>query len=245
MVLARAPEPIEDGQVVVRPGKQGKVVIGDRMNKVLPAAAALWANDERVAEIDELWASNERTPELEKLAYKLVRRIPHRSILDLGCGTARYADAIKGWSTYVGVDSSPAMVELAMQRLQAYPKRETAAILNDVLKYRDTELYDLAICVHLGQHYEKPLDFAADVLDAVLAKHILMTFIVHSQPNGTVDFKIGWEGDEDGSNIGSRSIAERDMDVFLANYDVVRTERAKVWWHPDAMYWYTVIRLVR
>ena len=214
------------------------------MNKVLPAATTLWADSERVVEMDNLWASNERTPQVEALAYQMVRGIPHKSVLDLGCGSARYADAIKGWLTYVGVDLSPHMTGLAEERLARYPRRETELQNVPLGRYdhKGRKDYDLAICSHLAQHYERPLDFIRGVIDSAPAKHVLVSFVVHSQPTGTVDFKIGWEGEEDGSNIGSRSIAKADMDAFLEDYDVADPRLCPVWWHEDAKYWFALIR---
>lgn len=60
--------------------------------------------------------SNSRGPSEPGLERLIAQIRPHARILDLGCGQARLAQLLPPSCTYVGVDSSAAMLRIAMTR---------------------------------------------------------------------------------------------------------------------------------
>ncbi len=210
---------------------------------VLPAAARIWSSEDSVHAMDRRWEEDERKPAVEGLAAEMVKELAPNSIIDLGCGSARYADVFEGWNTYIGVDASPYMIELAQDRVRKYRDDRTELYEADVLEWKTRQRPDLITCLHLSQHFEHPLEFLGVILERYYAKFYLITFVTHDrQPGDVVDFKIGWEGDEDGSNIAARSIHESSMNDFLSGYDVVDLRKAPNPWHEDANYWFALIK---
>ena len=221
------------------------MVVG-AVNRVLPAAAAIWRDDDKVLAMDQMWDGDERKLGIEELAANMVRSVGKRKLLDIGCGSGRYARIIRGWRVYLGIDSAEAMIELASVLTDEFPKRKIEVIRGDALammRAGEIAQHDLALCIQMVQHYECPFLMAADVLANAPAKHVLITFDVHDrEPGETVEFKIGWEGEEDGSNIASRSVHRDDVAAFLRSYEVVATKVLPVWWHPDAKYLFALIK---
>jgi len=216
------------------------------MNFQLPAAQRRWSTAEGVAIVEEQWGTYPRRREIESLVQRLIADVPKRSILDLGCGTARYSEVLGGWARYVGVDSSVPMLALAAQRLGDQLPGASNLVTGNVLRWRTAEQFDLALCLEVSPHYADPLGFLRTILASFDAKHILVSVEAHSRPSGgTIDFKVGWDGDKTGANLGSRSVAEADMAVFFRDYDVVAMERVGSAWHPDAVDWFVLVRLAR
>ncbi|MDD5512095.1 MAG: class I SAM-dependent methyltransferase [Dehalococcoidales bacterium] len=218
------------------------------MVEALPAAKRIWNSSEEVQAMDNLWDVLEGKPDNEAALVRLAQSVPHGKLLDLGCGSARYAQLVKGWRTYTGVDSSPHMAELAQKRLgqlKGRAKSSMSLLQANLLEWHPEKghHYDLVLCIEVAQHYENPLEFARRMLSINYADYLLLTVQTHSKAEGTVDFWIGWEGYEDGSNVGSRTVAMADLKAILSNYDVLAFEPAPHQWHPDSRDQYILTRL--
>jgi len=87
---------------------------------------ALWDNEEYVGAVIDNWRTSEREQDSLLFIEKLVRRPPLSwvthwgRVLDVGCGDGRFGDLFynepRKHEIYVGIDSSPLMVEQALLR---------------------------------------------------------------------------------------------------------------------------------
>jgi 2-polyprenyl-3-methyl-5-hydroxy-6-metoxy-1,4-benzoquinol methylase len=79
-------------------------------------------------------------------------------ILDLPCGTGRFAEVLLGQGfRVVGIDISPAMLAVARRKLERFGERfETQVADVRELAQREEKLYDAALCARVLMHF--PLD---------------------------------------------------------------------------------------
>jgi SAM-dependent methyltransferase len=209
----------------------------------LPRAGTMWKSKEEVDALEKFWAEDKRGAEIEAIAAEMIKKVPYMKVLDLGCGSARYSQVVPYWEAYTGVDASEHMLALAKTRTRRWPKRQVELVHSSVLEYETKKTFDIALCICVNHHQPDPLGFASQVLARYTAKSFLMTFVVYEGEAGTFrDFKIGWDGDEDGSNIASRSIARVDFEMFLKDKDVIDQVEAPVFWHTDAKYIFVMFR---
>lgn len=77
------------------------------------------------------------------------------TILDLPCGTGRLAEVLlKAGHRVVGVDISPAMLEVARKKLKAYGDRFSTQVVDVLSLPADTRpQYDAALCARVLMHF--------------------------------------------------------------------------------------------
>ena len=91
-----------------------------------------------------------------ELAVAVTRRLGSPAVLDVGCGTGRVAEAVldAGASSYVGVDVSPRMLELARERLRRFDAVEL--VESDVVEAALDGTYELVLALGLFEYLEEP-----------------------------------------------------------------------------------------
>jgi nucleoside-diphosphate-sugar epimerase/SAM-dependent methyltransferase len=103
-----------------------------------------------------------RGPQLgRELAISVVAQHQAPKVLDVGCGPGRVAEAIiaAGSGTYVGIDFSPRMMELARRRLDGY---EGVELLDgNFLDLEVPRTFDIVLALGLFDYLEEPVRAAA------------------------------------------------------------------------------------
>jgi SAM-dependent methyltransferase len=96
-----------------------------------------------------------------ELAVSVVARLPAPSVLDVGCGPGRVAEAVldAGAAGYVGIDLSPGMLALARRRLDRYEPVELHE--GDFLELDDPRRFDVVLALGLFDYLEEPARAAA------------------------------------------------------------------------------------
>jgi 2-polyprenyl-3-methyl-5-hydroxy-6-metoxy-1,4-benzoquinol methylase len=98
--------------------------------------------------------------ERRQLAVDVVRAHPSARVLDVGCGSGRVAELVldAGAASYVGIDFSEPMLELATQRLARFDSR--AELHNaDFLQTKLAGPFDVIIALGLFDYIEDPVPF--------------------------------------------------------------------------------------
>lgn len=89
-----------------------------------------------------------------------VRKNQIRSVLDVGCGSGRYAIALheQGVQRVTGVDIAPGMIELFRRATQplAGHGTEFAAVSGDFMDYEPDEPFDLVVAMGFFDYVEDP-----------------------------------------------------------------------------------------
>lgn len=213
-------------------------------NVQLPAASARWADPDRVKIVEHQWETVPRRRDVEALVRRLVGMVPHESILDLGCGTARYSELLTGWNFYMGVDESAAMLALAGARMNRILEDKNSGYIgalaqSDIRLWQpadDPFIFDLALCMEVAPHYPDPLGFIAHVVSIHKARYFLVSVEAHDQPHlENIDFKVGEE-------LGSCSVPRGIMEFFFKAYEVIALKQVPSVWHPDAVDWFCLLK---
>lgn len=113
------------------------------------------------------------------------QRVHTGRLLELGCGTGRHAEQLarRGYSVH-GIDSSPAMVDLATQRKPSELARQLTFELGDVRTTRLRADFDAVISLfHVASYQSTNADLAA----------MFATANAHLKPNGVFVFDF-WYG---------------------------------------------------
>jgi SAM-dependent methyltransferase len=96
-----------------------------------------------------------------ELAASVVARHAAPTVLDVGCGPGRVAEAVldAGASAYVGIDLSPRMLELARERLERFDDVEL--IGGDFLRADVRGRFDVVLALGLFDYLAEPAPAAA------------------------------------------------------------------------------------
>jgi SAM-dependent methyltransferase len=90
------------------------------------------------------------------LAVSVVAQHPSPSVLDVGCGPGRVAEAVieAGAATYAGVDFSPRMLSLARDRLERFESVEL--LEGDFVDLDLARTFDVVLALGLFDYLEEP-----------------------------------------------------------------------------------------
>lgn len=96
-----------------------------------------------------------------ELAAGVVARHPGASVLDVGCGPGRVAEAAleAGARSYVGIDLSPRMLSLASARLARFDRVELRE--GDFLELRPGGEFDVVLALGVFEYLREPARAAA------------------------------------------------------------------------------------
>lgn len=98
------------------------------------------------------------------LTFEKVGEIKGKTVLDVGCGSGRYAleFAKRGADKIVGIDFAEAMIELAQNHVEHLPENiRCRFICGDFTKYRFGERFDYTIAMGLFDYLKNPSDYLA------------------------------------------------------------------------------------
>jgi 2-polyprenyl-3-methyl-5-hydroxy-6-metoxy-1,4-benzoquinol methylase len=101
-----------------------------------------------------------------ELTFMHAGEIQGASVLDIGCGTGRYAIefARLGAAKVVGIDFAPSMIEFCTSIANQFGFRDTCQfICDDFLKYRFTENFDIVVAMGFFDYIEEPGPFVARI----------------------------------------------------------------------------------
>lgn len=89
------------------------------------------------------------------LAVSVVRRHAPATVLDVGCGPGRVAEAVldAGATSYVGIDVSARMLELARNRLRG---RDVELLHGDAFTLRLPQPYDVVLALGVFEYLAEP-----------------------------------------------------------------------------------------
>jgi SAM-dependent methyltransferase len=110
-----------------------------------------------------------------EVAVSVVSQYDEPTVLDLGCGPGRVAEAVLGVGTasYVGVDISPSMLTLARARLAGHEHAELLA--GDFLDLELTRTFDVVLALGLFEYLAQP-DRAAAWMHARSSSTLVASF---------------------------------------------------------------------
>ena len=83
-----------------------------------------------------------------------------KSVLDLGCGTGRLPAIFPDFGTYVGVDQSPLMLDVAREQC---PRGEF--VVSSIKKYDSSARFHVITVIDVLQHSERPVELARYILE--------------------------------------------------------------------------------
>jgi SAM-dependent methyltransferase len=111
----------------------------------------------------------------KEFAVSVVAGRPSSSVLDIGCGPGRVAEAVleAGAGTYVGIDFSAHMLALARERLSRFDEIELIEANFLELDLEDT--YDFVLALGLFDYFREPAP-AAEWMRAHCASTLVATF---------------------------------------------------------------------
>ena len=110
-----------------------------------------------------------------ELAVALLAELASARVLDIGCGPGRVAEAVigAGASSYVGIDLSPHMLELARARLDGFDSVEL--LEGDFLELDVPGAFDVVLALGLFDYLEEP-ERAAEWMRARCSSALLASF---------------------------------------------------------------------
>lgn len=110
-----------------------------------------------------------------ELAVSVLAGHPNASVLDLGCGPGRVAEAVieVGAASYVGIDLSPHMLALAGKRLNRFAAVEL--LEGDFLDLDIPRAFDVVLALGLFDYLEEPAR-AAEWMRARCSSTLLASF---------------------------------------------------------------------
>ncbi len=113
-----------------------------------------------------------------------------RTVLELGCGTARNLQTIYSlnlkFKKYLGLDFSPQMLRIARNKFRNKPSVEFRE--KDVTALDDmTERFDVIFCTWVSSHLKSPSSFVNQA-QGLMSKHGRFFLIFFTQPKWYINF---------------------------------------------------------
>lgn len=101
-----------------------------------------------------------------EFALEVVRSYPSASVLDVGCGSGRIGELVleAGAGSYVGIDFSEAMLELAERRLRRFGSR-AALVRGDFLEADVEGPFDVVLALGVFDYQAEPHRFARRMVE--------------------------------------------------------------------------------
>ncbi|HLK10060.1 MAG TPA: methyltransferase domain-containing protein [Candidatus Binatia bacterium] len=97
------------------------------------------------------------------------------AVLDIGCGTAVYPEALgrRGAARLVGLDFAPTMIAIARQRMEAAGlAARTELLCTDYLAYPETERFDYTLAIGVFDYFRDPGPYLAKMARMTTRKAI-------------------------------------------------------------------------
>ena len=110
------------------------------------------------------------------LAVSVVARHPFATVLDIGCGPGRVAEAVLaacGATTYVGIDLSPRMLALARDRVSRFDSVEL--LEGDFLRADIRRTFDVVLALGVFDYLDQPVR-AAEWMRAHCSSALVASF---------------------------------------------------------------------
>jgi ubiquinone/menaquinone biosynthesis C-methylase UbiE len=110
-----------------------------------------------------------------ELTMRECDRIQGASVLDIGCGTAVYPEALgrRGAARLVGLDFAPAMIEIARRRMEAAGLAGRSELhCMDYLAYPDGERFDYTLAIGVFDYFRDPSPYLAKMARTTTRKAI-------------------------------------------------------------------------
>lgn len=166
---------------------------------------------------------------LEKNAVlKGLSGIPKGSkIADCPCGTGRHAEALlEAGYDVVGMDISPAMLEVAQKKLARFGDRFTTRVVDAMNVEEETKEFEAAICVRVLMHFDLPDQ--AKFLKGV--SKMVRSTIVFNQGHDTPWFRFRRKIKKLlGHQLPARSpLSDGDIAALLTNVNLSEKSRHRV-----------------
>ena len=116
-----------------------------------------------------------------QLTFELCGEVAGKRVLDIGCGSGRYAvEFARRGAEVIGLDFAPAMVEMARQRAVAAGVGERCCFVNgDFLDWREPHRFDICLAIGFFDYVETP----GDVIEKI---HLI------TEDQAVLSFPIRW-----------------------------------------------------
>lgn len=110
-----------------------------------------------------------------RLTMENVRQNSYQSVLDVGCGSSRYVEALHnmGVKRIVGLDISEGMLELSRQRMQGKPHVDF--VLSDFMQYKTAEKFDCVLAMGFFDYVADPARVLAK-MGRMAEKAVILSF---------------------------------------------------------------------
>ncbi len=153
---------------------------------ILPGAALAWQDQVACDVQGQQWLEDETKLRIVRRVVQSCQQYKVRSVLDLGCGTGQYCEAL-GIPGYLGIDQSDKMLAVAQEM---NPKaRFLNARAEDAVV---TESFDIGLLMHVVQHVEDGPQFLRNILERFNVRRWIFTILTVPGSAGRV-FNIGDE----------------------------------------------------
>lgn len=160
---------------------------------IIPKALKSWEKRKNVEYQEyEYWGRKvkDRREAQEKAVAKIIETIPHKIILDVGCGSGRYAAVIKDFERYVGLDNSQAFIEFCREKFKDDTRCEFHVW--DVLgKSAWPGNFDLHLCLEVSRHANDPIGFYEILFNKVKADYHIISFATNPHSDNAREYSHG------------------------------------------------------
>ncbi len=125
----------------------------------------------------DLWASDPAKVEIENLVAELAKGWSVKSVVDIGCGSGRFAMCMK-YDRFLGIDQSLPMIAIADLKTAEAGKTGCTFIRARAEDIKPVEGFDLGIVIHVTQHVTDPENFLKTIMKNYTCKRWCFTFLM-------------------------------------------------------------------